>query len=165
LSCSTLKDTRVCPDGDYDGQAARRYLFTLIARSSHHGAHGGPRAVPCQEMGAGATGHVAVPELSLVLVAGAAATRYVVAPELPCARRREPQDKRACEPVLPFVFDLKLVSGGIRSLGYRQWPLGPPRERLRTLGWGQHPSPCSLSQFCTLGFQSDGATRWICGRP
>jgi hypothetical protein len=26
--------------------------------------------------------------------------------------------------------DLKPVCGGIRSIGYRQWPPGPPRERL-----------------------------------
>jgi hypothetical protein len=29
--------------------------------------------------------------------------------ELPCARSREPWDTRTCAPVLPFVFDLKLI--------------------------------------------------------
>jgi hypothetical protein len=37
--------------------------------------------------------------------------------------------------------DLKLVRRGTRSLGYRQWPPGPPRERMRTRGWGQHAFP------------------------
>jgi hypothetical protein len=66
-----------------------------------HEARGGPGAVLCQEAGAGATGHVAVPEL-------------------PCARRREPRDTQACAPVLSFVFNLKLVRGVTRSSGYRQ---------------------------------------------
>jgi hypothetical protein len=63
LSRSALEDTRVCPDGDHDGRAARRSLFTLIAHSSSHGACGSPRAALCQETVAGVTGHVAVPEL------------------------------------------------------------------------------------------------------
>jgi hypothetical protein len=37
--------------------------------------------------------------------------------------------------------DLKLVRGGTRSSGYRQWPPGPPRERLRIREWGQHHFP------------------------
>jgi hypothetical protein len=45
---------------------------------------------------------------------------------------------RAC---LVLCLDLELVHGGIRSSGYRQWPLVPLRERLRTRGWGQHPFP------------------------
>jgi hypothetical protein len=85
-----------------------------------HEARGSPGAVLCQETGDGATGHVAVPELLRTLVAGAGATRHVTAPELPCAKRRESWDTRACAPVLPFVFDLKLVRGGTRSSGYRQ---------------------------------------------
>jgi hypothetical protein len=48
LSRSSLKDTCARPDGDHDSQAARRYLFTLIARSL--------LLLP--------TGHMAVPELS-----------------------------------------------------------------------------------------------------
>jgi hypothetical protein len=40
-------------------------------------------------------GHVALSELPRALVAGAAATRHVAAPELSCARGWEPQDKRA----------------------------------------------------------------------
>jgi hypothetical protein len=58
-----------------------------------------------------ATRHVALPELLRALVAGAGATRHVAALELPYARRREPQDMWACVPVLPFVFDLKLIHG------------------------------------------------------
>jgi hypothetical protein len=45
--------------------------------------------------------------------------RAVTVPELSCARRREPRDTLAGAPVLPFVFDLKLVRGGTRCLGYR----------------------------------------------
>jgi hypothetical protein len=33
--------------------------------------------------------------------------------------------------------DLELVRGDIRFSGYRQWPPGPPQERLRTHRWGQ----------------------------
>jgi hypothetical protein len=75
-------------------------------------------------------GHMADPELSWALVVGATATRHVAAPELPYAKSREPRDTRACASVLPFVFDLKLLRGGIWSSGYRQWPLSPPQERL-----------------------------------
>jgi hypothetical protein len=82
--------TSARPDGDHDGRAARRYLFTLIAYSFRHGARGSPEAVLCLEMGAGATGHVVDPELPQALVAGAAATRHVAALELPCARSWEP---------------------------------------------------------------------------
>jgi hypothetical protein len=79
--------------------------------SWRHEARGGPGAVLCPETGVGAMGHVAIPELSWALVAGARAMRHTAALELPCARRREPQDTRACVPILPFVFDLKLVCG------------------------------------------------------
>jgi hypothetical protein len=84
--------------------------------------------------------------------AGARATRHEVAPELPRAGQRElePQDTwrpRSC-PGLQLAWqrvdtrpapclDLELVCGGTRSSGYRQWPPGPPRERLRTRRWGQ----------------------------
>jgi hypothetical protein len=81
-----------------------------------HDARDGPGASLCQEMGAEATGHVAVSELPRALVAGAGAMRHVVALELPCARRWEPRDMRACAPVLSFIFDLKLIRGGTRSL-------------------------------------------------
>jgi hypothetical protein len=47
------------------------------------------RSQSCPMPGAGATGHVAVPELLWALVAGAGATRHVTVPELSCARRRE----------------------------------------------------------------------------
>jgi hypothetical protein len=41
-----------------------------------------------------------------------------------------------------------LVHGGTRSLRYRQWPPGPPRERMRTRWWGQHPFPAQ--PFCVF---------------
>jgi hypothetical protein len=87
-----------------------------------HGARGSLGAVLCLGTGAEATGHVVVPELPWALVAGAGVTRHVVAPKLPCARKWEPQETRACAPVLPFIFDLKLIRGGIWSSGYRQNP-------------------------------------------
>jgi hypothetical protein len=107
-----------------------------IAKPLQHLARGGPGAVLRQETGARATGRVAVSELSRALVAGAGATRHVMALEQPCARRWEPQDTRACAHVFPFIFDLKLIRGGTRSSGYRQWPPSPPQERLQSLGWG-----------------------------
>jgi hypothetical protein len=57
----------------------------------------------CQETEAGATGHVAVPELPRTLVAGVGAMRHVAAPELPYAGRRESRDTRACTLILSFV--------------------------------------------------------------
>jgi hypothetical protein len=63
-----------------------------------HEACGGPRAVLCQETGARAMGHMAVPELPRALVVGAGATRHMAAPELPCARRREPWNTRHVHP-------------------------------------------------------------------
>jgi hypothetical protein len=45
----------------------------------------------CQETGAKATGHVAVPELPRALVAGIGATRHATVPELSYARRWEPR--------------------------------------------------------------------------
>jgi hypothetical protein len=63
------------------------------------------------------SGHVVVLELPWALVAGAATTRHVAAPEQPCAKGWVLRDTRACVPILPFVFDLKLVHGGIRSSG------------------------------------------------
>jgi hypothetical protein len=50
-------------------------------------------------------------ELPRVLVAGAGATRHVVAPELPYARIREPWDTRACTPILSFVLTWSLYVG------------------------------------------------------
>jgi hypothetical protein len=77
--------------------------------------------------------------------AGARAARHEVALELPRAGQRElePQDTwrpRSC-PGLQLAWqrvdtrpapclDLELVCGGTRSSGYRQWPPGPPWERL-----------------------------------
>jgi hypothetical protein len=57
----------------------------------------------CQETRAGATGHVAVSALPRGLVAEAGTMRHMAAPELPCARRREPRDTRVCVPVLSFI--------------------------------------------------------------
>jgi hypothetical protein len=66
---------------------------------------------------------------------------------------------------LVFHLDSELLHGDTQSSGYRQWPPGPPRERLQTHGWGQHPFPCNLPEFCTLIFLSGGAAWQICGGP
>jgi hypothetical protein len=52
-----------------------------------------------------------VPELSWALVAGAGATGHVAVPELPCARRWEPQDTWPCALVLYFVLTWRLYAG------------------------------------------------------
>jgi hypothetical protein len=44
-------------------------------------------------------------------VAGARAKRHVVAPELPCDRRREPWDTRVCAHVLSFILTWSLYAG------------------------------------------------------
>jgi hypothetical protein len=91
------------------------YLFTLIARRplGLQGTRGGPGAAPGWAAGAGAAGHVTTPELP-----GKHVWQRVDTRSAPC-------------------LDLKLVCGGTRSSGYRQWPSGPRRERLRTRRWGQ----------------------------
>jgi hypothetical protein len=61
-------------------------------RNWSHEACNGPGAVLCQEMGARAMGHVAVPERSRAMVVGAGATRHAAVLELSCASRREPRD-------------------------------------------------------------------------
>jgi hypothetical protein len=99
------------------------YLFTLIARRplGLQGTRGGPGAAPGWAAGAGATGHVAAMKLT-------------------SAGRRDPELQLAWQRVdtrPAHYLDLELVCGGTRSSGYRQWPPGPPRERLRTRRWGQ----------------------------
>jgi hypothetical protein len=122
---------RARPDGDHDGHVVRGYLFTLMAHSllNPHGSHGG---------------------------SGVALNRE---------RELEPWDTwrlwSCYEPgggswnhgtrggSRAAHLALRPAYGGTRSSGYRQWPLGPPLERLRTRGWGQHLFPCSFSEFCT----------------
>jgi hypothetical protein len=81
-------------------------------------------------------GHVAVPELSWVLVAGAGATRHVAAPGAALCQETGAVEHAVMCVHLIFRLDLELIHGGIQSSGYRQWPPGPPRKRLRTCGWG-----------------------------
>jgi hypothetical protein len=66
---------------------------------------------------------VAVPELPWALVAGAGATRHVADPELPCARRRELWDTRVCEPILSFVLTWSLYAGvsGLQGTDSGPW--------------------------------------------
>jgi hypothetical protein len=138
------------PNGYHDGLVARGYLFIFlrpaepvlrirsssgVAMSQMVGAgaqlpRGGPGAAPGREAGAEATGTHGSPGavLSREAGAGAAGTHGSpgAAPSLGGGSR---------------CLDLMLVRGGTRSSGYRQWPLGPPQERLRTRGCGQHPFP------------------------
>jgi hypothetical protein len=104
LSCSALKDTRARPDGDHDGRAGRRYLFTLIARSTRPRGTWQPCSYPvlgggtwspggtwrsrsCPVSGDGSRGHVACgsPRAALCQETGAGATGHVVVSELPRA--------------------------------------------------------------------------------
>jgi hypothetical protein len=55
---------------------------------------------------------------------------------------------------LLLVFDLELECGGTRSSGYRQWPPGSPRERLRTRKWVQlFGAPLSYLELFTWQFE------------
>jgi hypothetical protein len=82
---------------------------------------GGLRAAPGWVAEAGAAGHMAAPKPTSAGRRG---------PELQLAWQRVDTRPAPCP-------DLELVCGGTRSSGYRQWPPGPPRERLRTRRWGQ----------------------------
>jgi hypothetical protein len=84
-------------------------------------ARGGHGAAPGWAAGAGAAGHVAAPKPTSVGRQD---------PELQLVWQRVNTCPAPC-------LDLELVCGGTRSSGYRQWPPGPPRERLRTRRWGQ----------------------------
>jgi hypothetical protein len=101
---------RMCSDGDHDGLVERGYLFIFLrpaepvlrtrgtsraAMSQMVGARaqvprGGLRAAPGQEAEAGATGHVAAPELSRAGRWEREPLGHVAALELPPAGRREP---------------------------------------------------------------------------
>jgi hypothetical protein len=51
--------------------------------------------------------------------------------------------------------DIELICGGTRSSGYRQRPPGPPQERLRTRGWGQHfGAPLGYLELFTWQFEA-----------
>jgi hypothetical protein len=101
----------------------------LGAEARAMGTRGGPGAAPSWEREPEPLGHV-------------------VAPKLPRAGSGSPSrgdtwQPRSCPQSggRSRCLDLKLVRGGTRSSGYRQWPPGPPRERMRTHVWGQHPFP------------------------
>jgi hypothetical protein len=73
-------------------------------------------------------------------VEGAGAAGHVAAPAPTSAGRRGPELQLAWQGVYTRpapCLDLELVCGGTWFSGYRQWPSGPPRERLRTRRWGQ----------------------------
>jgi hypothetical protein len=71
---------------------------------------------------------------------------------------------RARAPALSFVLTWSLYVGYlvIRVLAVAP---SPPQEWLQTCGWSQHPFPCNLSESCTLGFRSGGASQLIRGDP
>jgi hypothetical protein len=89
-----------------------------------HEAHGGSGATLCQEMGVGAMGHVAVPELPRGLVVGAEAMRHVATPELSCARRREPEPwgTWAYVPIVSFILTWSLYPGVTGRQGTNSGP-------------------------------------------
>jgi hypothetical protein len=78
-----------------------------------HETHDSTRAHLGREVRSGAAGHVEVPELTSIGRRG---------PELHGTWQRMDARPAPC-------LDLKLVYRGTRSAGYRQRPLGPPRER------------------------------------
>jgi hypothetical protein len=165
LSRSALKDTGG-PDGDHDSRVASGYLFIFLQPAEPQGhvaaselprawrgspSHGDTwRPQSCPELGAGARAVGTRGDL------GAAPSwewepvpwGHMAAPELPRAGseslshgdkwhpRSYPQSGSGSH-----CLNLKLVRGGTQSSGYRQWPPGPPRERMRTYGWSQHPFP------------------------
>jgi hypothetical protein len=63
-----------------------------------------------------------------------------------------PRDTWACAPVLSFILTRSLYMRVPGLQGTDSGPRAHPQERLRTRRWGQHPFPCSLPKFCTLGF-------------
>jgi hypothetical protein len=148
------------------GRLAMPFFYVCSSRpTGDHGARGSLE--PSQQRGriwspphrSGAKGHVAtskptsVGRKNPVLLdtrrhvgahlgwkAGPGATGHVTASEPTSTRRQDPVllDMWWCVGArhIPYL-DLKLVHGGTRSAGYRQWPSGPPQERLRTHRWGQ----------------------------
>jgi hypothetical protein len=90
-------------------------------RAWSHGTHGSAGAHLSTEVRSGAAGHVVALEPTSAGRCG---------PKLQLMW----QHVNACP--APCI-DLELVCGGTLSSGYRQRPLGPPRERLRTRNWGQ----------------------------
>jgi hypothetical protein len=93
------------------------------------GTHGNLGATPSWEREPVPRGHMAAPELPRA-GSGSLSHRDTWRPR----SYPQPGGKSRC-------LDLKLVRGGTQSSGYQQWPPGPPRERMRTYGWGQHPFP------------------------
>jgi hypothetical protein len=97
----------------------------------------------------------------------------MAAPELPRAGSGSPSRGDTWQPRScpqpgggSRCLDLKLARGGTRSSGYRQWPPGPPRERMRSRGWGQTSFPrAAFLSLYVLGFQSGGVSRLMCGDP
>jgi hypothetical protein len=145
------------PIGYYNSNSTGEYSYTLIAHGLQsnvglwrhpscleqgggswcHGMHGGTRAAPSREVGAGTTGHVATPELPqaetreltprdtwrhlnrLKLGAGAGATKRMAAPELPRAERRSPMPWGMWPCASTHLALLKDYTRGTRSIRYR----------------------------------------------
>jgi hypothetical protein len=123
-------------------------------KSWSHETCGSPGAVLCQEMGAGAMGHVAVPELPRVLVAGAGATRHVAAPELPCARRREPWDTWSYAPVLSFILTWSLYVGVSGLQDTNSGPRAHPGRGWETAGGANILSLATFLSFIRWDFEA-----------
>jgi hypothetical protein len=86
-----------------------------------HGPRGSTGAHLSKEVRSGAMGHVVAPEPT-------SAGR--------CGSKLQLMWQRVDAHPTPYL-NLELVCGGIQSLGCRQRPSGPPRERLQTRRWGQ----------------------------
>jgi hypothetical protein len=127
LSCSTLEDTGTPAPMEIMMAGSPEDICLLACSLQNPGIRGGPGAAPSQEGEPEPQGHVVAPEL----------------PRTGSPSRGDTWQPQSCPQPGggSRCLDLKLVRGGTQSSGYQQWPLGPPRERMRTSGWGQHPFP------------------------
>jgi hypothetical protein len=135
-------------DGGHNGWVVRGYLFNCLQPLEPVlGTRGSTGAALSQNVGARAQVTCGDPGAALSLEAGAGAMGARGGPG--AAPTREVGARAAGTHGSPQLrggsqsrcLDLKLVHVGTRSSGYGQWPPGPPRERLQTYGWGQHPFP------------------------
>jgi hypothetical protein len=118
MSRSTLEDTGAPAPMEIMMAGPTEDICLLAGSPQSPRIRGGPRAAPSRVREPEPRGHMA-------------------APELPRARsesssRGDTWQPRSCPQSGggSRCLDLKLVRGGTRSLGYRQWPPDPPRERM-----------------------------------
>jgi hypothetical protein len=112
------------------------------------------RGCPVLETRAKAIGHIAVPELLWALVAGARATRHVAALKLPCARRQEPWDTRACAPVLSFILTWRLYMGVSGLQGTNSGPRAHTGRGFEPAGGASILSHAAFLSFVRWDFEA-----------